>query len=104
MVLAWSMDRVGPLTRTAEDAAMVFNAIHGSDEKDPGSITTPFRFNRNINLATLRIGLRTNQDPNFGAFVAKLRELGAKPTALGNPPSVPGSQGGIGVESAAAID
>src|SRR4029079_14403308 len=31
MVLAWSQDRVGPLTRTAEDAAMVFNVIHGAD-------------------------------------------------------------------------
>src|SRR6185295_8850050 len=34
MVLAWSQDRVGPITRTAEDAAMVFNVIHGSDAKD----------------------------------------------------------------------
>ena len=29
MVLAWSMDRVGPLTRTVEDAAMVFNVAAG---------------------------------------------------------------------------
>ncbi|MGH7677068.1 MAG: amidase, partial [Gemmatimonadaceae bacterium] len=31
MVLAWSQDRVGPMTRTAEDAALVFNVIHGVD-------------------------------------------------------------------------
>jgi hypothetical protein len=104
MVLAWSMDRVGPLTRTVEDAAMVFNAIHGVDEKDPSTVTMPFQFNRNIPIASLRIGLRANTDPNFVAFVEVLKGFGAKPKELGNPPTVAGSQGGIGVESAAAFD
>jgi len=106
MVLAWSQDRVGPLTRTAEDAAMVFNVIHGSDEKDPGSITMPFRFNSNIDLSHLRIGVRKQQnvDANFTAFVDKLKALGAKPADIGDPPTVAGSQGGLDVESAAAFD
>jgi Asp-tRNA(Asn)/Glu-tRNA(Gln) amidotransferase A subunit family amidase len=108
MVLAWSQDRVGPITRTAEDAAMVFNVIHGVDPKDPGTITMPFHFNSNINLANLRIGVRPqneqNPDPNFPAFVAKLKELGAKPKDIGAPPTVAGSQGGLGAESAAAFD
>lgn len=108
MVLAWSQDRVGPITRTAEDAAMVFNVIHGSDTKDPGTITMPFHFNDNISLATLRIGVRAqnqqNPDPVFAAFLDKLKALGAKPTDLGPPPNVAGSQGGIDVESAAAFD
>ena len=111
MVLAWSQDRVGPITRTAEDAAMVFNVIHGADSKDPGSITMPFHFNSNINLASLRIGVRKqNQNPNqppdtvFPAFVEKLKELGAKPKEIADPPTVAGSQGGINVESAAAFD
>jgi Asp-tRNA(Asn)/Glu-tRNA(Gln) amidotransferase A subunit family amidase len=108
MVLAWSMDRVGPMTRTAEDAAIVFNVIHGADEKDPGSLTMPFRFNRNIDLSTLRIGVRKQNaatpDPVFAAFLDKLKSLGAKPTELADPPTVAGSQGGINVESAAAFD
>jgi len=108
MVLAWSQDRVGPLTRSAEDAAMVFNVIHGADEKDPGTITMPFHFNDNIDLASLRIGVRAqitqNPDPNFTAFVDKLHALGAKTSELGAPPQVVGSQGGIDVESAAAFD
>jgi Asp-tRNA(Asn)/Glu-tRNA(Gln) amidotransferase A subunit family amidase len=106
MVLAWSQDRVGPLTRTAEDAAMVFNVIHGADEKDPGSITMPFHFNSNIDLSHLRIGVRRQQnaDANFSAFVDKLKALGAKPTDIGDPPTVAGSQGGLDVESAAAFD
>lgn len=108
MVLAWSMDRVGPMTRTVEDAAMVFNVIHGADAKDPGSITMPFRFNANIDLSKLRIGLRkqtaATPDPVFAAFVDKLKALGAKPKEIADPPTVAGSQGGINVESAAAFD
>jgi len=102
MVLAWSQDRVGPLTRTVEDAAMVFNAIHGVDEKDPSTVTTPFLFDRKINLAAMRIGV----DPNAPKeFVDKLKELGMKPKDVGARPTIPGSQaGGLGAEGASAFD
>ena len=46
MVLAWSQDRVGPICRTVEDCAMVFNAIHGVDPKDPSTVMMPFEFDR----------------------------------------------------------
>ena len=91
MVLGWSMDRVGPITRTVEDAAMVFNVIHGVDEKDPSTVTTPFQFDRKISLASLRIGV----DPNAPKeFVDKLKELGMKPKEVGPRPTVGGSSGG----------
>lgn len=35
MALSWSMDKLGPLTRSAEDAAIVFDIIHGADGLDP---------------------------------------------------------------------
>lgn len=35
--LAWSMDTVGPMTRTVEDCALMFGAIAGFDPKDGGS-------------------------------------------------------------------
>ena len=108
MVLAWSQDRVGPLTRTAEDSAMVFNVIHGADEKDPGTITMPFHFDNNIDLASLRIGVRHQNQPtpdaNFAAFVEKLKGLGAKPKDLADPPTVAGARDGLNEESAAAFD
>ncbi len=102
MTLAWSMDRVGPICRTVEDCAMVFNAIHGVDEKDPSTIMAPFQFNRNVALASLRIGI----DPNAPKeVVAKLRELGAKLKEVGPRPTVAGIGGGaLGVEGAAAFD
>ena len=43
-------------------------------------------------------------DPNFPAFVEKLKALGAKPKDIANPPTVAGSQGGLDEESAAAFD
>ena len=99
MVLAWSQDRVGPICRTVEDCAMVFNAIHGVDPKDPGTITTPFEFDRNIKLASVRIGVDAGAPKEF---VDSLKELGARPTELGPRPG--GGGGGLGVESAAAFD
>ena len=57
MVLAWSMDRVGPMCRTVEDCAMVFSVLHGVDEKDSSTVTMPFQFDRNLKLASLRIGV-----------------------------------------------
>ncbi len=102
MVLAWTQDRVGPICRTVEDAAMVFNVIHGSDPKDPSTITTPFNFDHKIKLSSVRCGV----DPNAPKeFVDRLKELGLKPVDIGARPTVPGmAQGGLNVEYAAAFD
>lgn len=101
MVLSWSMDRVGPMCRTVEDCAMVFNAIHGADPRDPSTVTTPFAFNRNIDLAALRVGV----DPNAPApLVEKLRELGMQTRDIGARPRVPGAGSSLNVEYAAAFD
>jgi Asp-tRNA(Asn)/Glu-tRNA(Gln) amidotransferase A subunit family amidase len=103
MVLSWSQDRVGPIVRTSEDAAMVFNIIHGVDEKDPSTVTMPFQFNRAIDIGALRIGV---DDKAPAELVDKLRELGMKPVTIGPRPTVPGigGSGGLDVEYAAAFD
>ena len=109
MVLAWTQDRVGPITRTVEDAAMVFNVIHGTDEKDPSTVMTPFNFDRNIKLSSLRIGVDAREG-NQGApkeFVDKLRDLGAKLKNVDPRPTVPGISDGTGslnAEYASAFD
>ncbi len=100
MVLAWSQDRVGPLCRSIEDCAMVFNTIHGVDEKDPGTVTTPFHFNPNVKLASVRMGVDATAPKEF---VDKLRELGANPKDIGPRPQLAGG-GALGAESAAAFD
>ncbi len=39
--LSWTLDHVGPLTKTVEDAGLVLNAIAGYDPSDPGSADVP---------------------------------------------------------------
>ncbi len=56
MALSWSMDKIGPIVRSVEDAALVFNAIYGSDPHDPFSIAAPFEWNPDYDISKLRIG------------------------------------------------
>ncbi|MHB0874725.1 MAG: amidase [Anaerolineae bacterium] len=56
MVLAWSMDKLGPLCRTAEDCALVFAAIHGADPSDPTTVDKPFDWPVATSLAGIRVG------------------------------------------------
>ncbi|MFQ5898087.1 MAG: amidase [Candidatus Methylomirabilia bacterium] len=39
--LAWSLDHVGPMTRSAADSALMLSAMAGSDPKDPTTSTLP---------------------------------------------------------------
>ncbi len=99
MVLSWSMDKTGPMCRSALDCALVFNAIHGADEKDPASLTAPFRFDPDPDLAAMRIGYAEDAPESF---VKALRALGADPRPV---PEIPqGSSNSLGVESSAAFD
>ena len=99
MVLSWSMDKTGPMCRSALDCALVFNAIHGADEKDPGSLTVPFRFDPAPDLGAMRIG-HTEDAPE--SFIEALRALGADPRPM---PEIPtGRSNALGVESSAAFD
>ena len=41
IVLAWSIDHAGPITKTVEDAALMMNIIAGYDPKDPSSANVP---------------------------------------------------------------
>jgi aspartyl-tRNA(Asn)/glutamyl-tRNA(Gln) amidotransferase subunit A len=37
MALSWTLDKIGPMARSAEDCALVLQALSGSDSEDPGS-------------------------------------------------------------------
>jgi len=56
MALSWSMDKIGPITRSVEDAALVFNAIYGPDGKDQTIVDLPFNFDATTDITDLRIG------------------------------------------------
>jgi aspartyl-tRNA(Asn)/glutamyl-tRNA(Gln) amidotransferase subunit A len=44
MSLSWTMDKLGPLCRSAEDCGIVLQAIAGGDSEDPGSAGKSFYF------------------------------------------------------------
>ncbi len=56
MTLCWSLDKLGPLCRSVEDCALVFEAIHGPDGKDSTVIDRPFRWEPGLDVRRLRVG------------------------------------------------
>ena len=85
MALSWSMDKIGPICRTAEDLAIVFNTIIGSDGIDQTLYDAAFTYNHEINIKDLKIGYLKNDfdkqydfHDNDSVTLKKLRELGVK--------------------------
>ncbi len=56
MALCWTMDKLGPICRGVEDCALVLNAIHGADGKDPTARSVPFNWDAGIDITSLRVG------------------------------------------------
>jgi Asp-tRNA(Asn)/Glu-tRNA(Gln) amidotransferase A subunit family amidase len=56
MALAWSMDKIGSIARSAEDCALVFNAIHGNDPKDASVVDSVFLWPPRRDVISLRVG------------------------------------------------
>lgn len=56
MALSWSMDKLGPICRTAEDCAAVFAVIHGPDGKDGTVVHRPFTWEPARDLRKLKVG------------------------------------------------
>jgi aspartyl-tRNA(Asn)/glutamyl-tRNA(Gln) amidotransferase subunit A len=44
MALSWTLDKLGPMCRTAEDCALVLSVIAGVDYEDPGSAGKSFHY------------------------------------------------------------
>src|SRR5437879_15685 len=64
MALAWTMDKIGPMCRSAEDCGLVLEAIAGVDPRDPGSAGRAFRHarGRGRNLRRVRVGYLAGGD------------------------------------------
>lgn len=56
MALSWSMDKIGPICRSAEDCALVFDAIYGPDGKDLSVVDRPFHWDPSLDLKEIRVG------------------------------------------------
>ena len=95
MALSWSMDKLGPIARSVEDCALVFNAIHGADGRDPTARTAPFNWDSERPLSDLRVGYfgrgfeaerATSHDR---AALETLRSLGVEPVPIDLPSGYP---------------
>lgn len=86
MALSWTLDKVGPLARSVEDARLVLDAIAGPDALDPSSILEPLdwagwtRSAKGVRAAVVRYDFAAHGEPEvataFEAALAKLSELG----------------------------
>ncbi len=92
MALSWSMDKIGPIARTVEDCALIFDAIRGPDGIDQSVVDLPFNYNPDVDLSKLRIGylkkLFERDYPNKvndQATLQVLRDLGANLIAIDLP-------------------
>ncbi|MEA3427273.1 MAG: amidase [Bacteroidota bacterium] len=60
MTLSWSLDKVGPICRSAEDAAVVFNYLHGTDGLDQSAVTKPFNYDTKADIKKMRVAYAKN--------------------------------------------
>jgi Asp-tRNA(Asn)/Glu-tRNA(Gln) amidotransferase A subunit family amidase len=95
MGLSWTMDKIGPMCRSVEDCALVFNAIYGPDDRDETVVDAPFAWNP-APLSKLRIGYIEREfngelsNPNANPQILRdalevLRANGATPEPIALP-------------------
>jgi Asp-tRNA(Asn)/Glu-tRNA(Gln) amidotransferase A subunit family amidase len=56
MTLCWSLDKLGPMTRSVEDAMLVLQAISGPDAGDVSSVNSRLDFDAGASAKGLRVG------------------------------------------------
>ena len=56
MTLCWSLDKLGPMTRSVEDAMLVLHAITGPDAGDLDSVPSKLDFDADASVHGLRVG------------------------------------------------
>ncbi|HTE84497.1 MAG TPA: amidase, partial [Dehalococcoidia bacterium] len=89
VTLAWTLDTAGPMARTAEDVAILLNALAGYDQRDPACATVPvedYTAQLGNGVKGLRIAVPVNfffekitddARASFNAAVEVFRDLGA---------------------------
>lgn len=109
MSLCWTMDRIGPICRTAEDCALVFDAIRGTDGFDKTLVDMPFNYSTKKELKDLRIGYvedyfndKYEFKKNDSITLEVLKKMGAKLIPIKLPEQIPTMAMSIIVEAESA--
>jgi Asp-tRNA(Asn)/Glu-tRNA(Gln) amidotransferase A subunit family amidase len=56
MALCWSLDKIGPITRSVEDTAFVLDAINGADDSDAGNVAMGLDIDVDADVRGMRVG------------------------------------------------
>jgi Asp-tRNA(Asn)/Glu-tRNA(Gln) amidotransferase A subunit family amidase len=88
MTLCWSLDKLGPMTRTVEDAMLVLHAISGPDAGDVASVPSKLDFDASTSVKGLRVGYFPrwlNENPATAvdrAAIEVLKKIGMIPVEM----------------------
>lgn len=113
MALSWSMDKIGPMCRSALDCALVLDAIQGPDGIDPTLYEVPFSLPQELEISEMKIGYladyftpESNNWKNDSTSLEVFRSLGAMLEPVSLPEDLPIQALGIilSAEAAAAFD
>jgi len=112
MAVSWTMDKVGPICRSAQDCAIVFASLQGSDPRDLTSRDAGFHYRSDLPLKELRIGylIGPSDDPADRSaiertdYLSLLASLGANLEPVRLSPTPNGVILVLSVESASAFD
>ena len=91
MTLCWSLDKLGPMTRTVEDTMLVLKEISGADAGDLSSVPSRLDFEANGSVKGLRVGyfpswMKENPATEVDrAALAMLPKLGMIPVEVSLP-------------------
>ena len=85
MALSWSMDKIGPMARSAQDCAIVFEAIAGKSASDPSALDIPAPPAGTTDVTGWTVGYlkmerRSNED--YAQVLKELQEMGCKLKAI----------------------
>ena len=107
MALSWTMDKIGPITRSVEDCALVFNAIHGADGLDSTAESRPFQWPLETDFSQVTVGFTKGRtEIEKREDLNQLKKLGVKLKEVELPNDIPlrGVTSVLDIEAAAAFD
>jgi len=113
MALSWTQDRLGPIVRYAEDAAIVMQAVARQDGRDMSVTDIPFNWNAQLDIRKLRVGCikdsfdtltNATAKANADQALATLKSLGIKDLIEVKVPEFETGVSAISVEAGAFFD
>jgi Asp-tRNA(Asn)/Glu-tRNA(Gln) amidotransferase A subunit family amidase len=113
MALSWTMDRLGPICRYAEDCAIVMQAVAKPDGRDMSVTDVPFNWNAQFDIRKLKVGILQDSFDDISNASAKanaqktldtLRSLGVTQFIPVTVPEFSANVGGLNVERTAYFD